>query len=313
VARISALRSVPGGAVIFAALLVAGCATSPVPRPVSAEIPAPVAAAEDSAEPDTPPDPRFRGPPMFVLVNDARSRDLEVLRVLSARLERPYRILNLAHRSAESVSARLVRDAPVDVIALGPSALAAASGIPGVRVVHAAVFDDAADSPGVDALPSFDVQLDYWSRSNPELKRLGVVGSARMASRMAGLAAACRQRGITLEQRTVESDQEMLLAFRSLVPRIDGFVFLPDESVLSPAVIEQIIAHSRRNDVQTLVYSPVMFNLGATLLVQPDPVGVAESLIALLERGGTTAVVREMRIRSRLEGTLVASSAGAGN
>jgi len=298
---------------IVAALLAAGCATSPVPRPVAEAAPAPVPAAEEPARPDAPPDPRFRGAPMVVLVDDARSRDLEVLQVLSARLGRPYRILNLAHRSAESVSVSLAREAPLDVIALGPSALAAATGIRGVRVVHAAVFDDAPASPGVDALPSFDVQLDYWSRSNPELKRLGVVGSVRMASRMAGLAAACEQRGITLEQRTVGSDQEMLLAFRSLVPRIDGFVFLPDESVLSPGVIEQIIAHSRRNNVQTLVYSPVMFNLGATLLVQPDPVSVAESLIRLLESGGTTAVVREMRVRSRLEDALVASAAGAGH
>lgn len=244
---------------------------------------------------------------MIVVVDDPRGREREVLEVFSARLGRPYTVLNLAHRSPGSVSARLAREAPVEVVALGPAALSAASGIPGVRVVHAGVLDAVAGSPGVDALPPFDVQLDVWSRLNPDLARLGVIGSRHVASRMADLARACRERGMTLEQRTVDSDQALLVAFRSLVPRIDGFVFLPDESVLSPTVIEQVIAHSRRNDVQTLVYSPVMFNLGATLYVQPDPVSVAQSLIALVDGGGGSRVVREMRVRSRLQNSLAAS------
>lgn len=245
---------------------------------------------------------------MVVVMNDPRGRELEMLQVFSARLKRPYRIFNLAHRTPESVTAYLTREAPLDVIALGPSALAVAGGIPGLRVVHAAVFAPAADTVGVDALPPFDVQLEYWRQLNPGLRRLGVIGSERVASRMADLAAVCGETGITLEQRTVGSDQEMLMAFRSLVPRIDGFVLLPDESVLSPGVIQQIIAHGRRNNVQMLVYSPVMFNLGATLYIQPDPVSVAQSVIALLKQGGSAATVREIRVRNRLNGTLALSS-----
>ncbi|MGE0621694.1 MAG: hypothetical protein AB7I04_01495 [Pseudomonadales bacterium] len=308
----SALRPTPAWLAIALAAVVAGCATSPVmdPQQVPEEStpPAPVPAADEPAEPEAGPGPRFDGAPVIVVVDDARGRELEVLQVFSARLGRPYTVLNLAHRTSGAVSARLAAAAPVDVIALGPAALAAASGIRGVQVVHAAVFEAPADTRSVDALPPFGVQLDYWLRHNPDLGRLGVIGSPRMASRMTDLADACRARGLTLEQRTVDSDQALLLAFRSLVPRIDGFIFLPDESVLSPSIIEQVIAHGRRNRVQTLVYSPVMFNLGATLYVQPDPVGVAQSLIALVENGGTTSVVREMRVRSRLQGDLVAST-----
>ena len=88
--------------------------------------------------------------------------------------------------------------------------------------------------------------------------------------------------GIQLEQRTVSSDTEMLLAFRAMVPHIDGFVFLPDETILSPKVIQQVLNHGRRNGVQILVYSPVMFNLGASLYLQPDPVRVADALVTLV-------------------------------
>ncbi len=303
-----------GCAAIVSALLAAGCATSPVPRQASDPVPDQTEAVVPVATADVPdgtgqqPTPRFAGAPMFVVVDDDRDRDLELLRVFSARLGRPYRILNLAHRSAGSVSIRLAREAPVDVIALGPSALAAAGGIPGVRVVHAGVFDDVRDSPGVDALPPFDVQLDYWTHQNPDLKRVGVIGGPLMGRRMEDLAAACRARGLVLEARTVDSDQETLLAFRSMVPKIDGFVFLPDERVLSPSVIQRVVDHGRSNNVQMLVYSPVMFNLGATLYVQPDPVSVARTLVALVNRDGTAGAVREMRVRSRLSGKLILSS-----
>lgn len=300
-------------AVAVGALLLAGCATSPVPRPASGEPAEPVSIpeAEEPAEAEPRRDPRVEAAPLVVVVDDAGGRTLEVLQVFSARLGRPYRILDLAHRPRESVSARLARDAPVDVIALGATAVATAGGIPGVRVVHAGAFAVGAGTPGVDALPPFDVQLDYWRQVNPELRRIGVIGGEAMASRMRDLAAACVDRGMILEQRTVGSDQEMLLAFRALVPRIDGFVFLPDGSVLSPGVIEQIIDHGRRNDVQTLVYSPVMFNLGATLYLEPDPVRVAQALIAALEQQQAgIASVREMRVRSRLDGTLALSSVG---
>lgn len=240
--------------------------------------------------------------PLVVLLNDPVNRHLEILQVFSARLGRPYQIFNLADRSPQSVAARLASLAPIETVVIGSAAYELASTVPGLDVFHAGVLNPSRMDQGVDALPPFSVQLDYWLSQTPELDRLGVIGGPGLAGRMEELAQACAERGITLERRQVTSDAEMLLDFRSMVPRIDGFVFLPDETILSPRIIQQVISHGRQNGVQMLVYSPVMFNLGASLYVRPDPVMVARALMELLENPGAHPRVAQMQTRNRLDG-----------
>jgi hypothetical protein len=160
----------------------------------------------------------------------------------------------------------------------------------------------------VDALPPFDVQLARWLELSPGIGRLGVIGGHTMTERMDGLATACADLGIELDRRMVGSDRESLLAFRAMVPRIDGFVFLPDAEVLSPAVIEKMLGHGRRNGVEMLVYSPLMFELGGSLLVRTDTVAVAEALIRLLKDPGSDPEVRDIEIvRQPMESPALAS------
>jgi hypothetical protein len=71
-------------------------------------------------------------------------------------------------------------------------------------------------------------------------------------------------------------------------------VFLPDEAVLSPTVIQQMMVHGRRNELEILVYSPLMLELGGTLLLQPEPVAVARGLIELLQTPGLEVTVRKV-------------------
>lgn len=240
------------------------------------------------------------GPPVAVVIDDPHNAYLEVLQVFSAELGRPYQIFNLAHRSPDSVRRKLEALAPIQAVAVGSRALAVAASVSGVEVVHSGVLTPRRSGPGVDALPPFAAQLDHWLALSPHVERIGVIGSPAVGARIDALAAACAERGLALERREVGSDKETLLAFRAMVPRIDGFVFLPDRDVLSPKVIEQVVKHGRRNDVQMLVYSPVMYELGASLLVQPDPVRVAAALIDLLVDPTADATVSEMRVRSRL-------------
>lgn len=306
-----------GLAYAVVALAAMGCAAPGTPPPASpgASGEPEVAVVVPSAGPRHP--ERSLEPPIALIVDDPEHSQLEVPWVFSARLGRPYRVLNLAHRSAESVREELEGMAPGRAVTLGSRAFAAAATVPGVDVYYAGVLNPGTTTQGVDALPPFDVQLEHWLSLAPEIRRVGVAGSAGMAERVNALAAACAGRGLTLEQRIVRSDKELLLAFRSMVPHIDGFVVLPDEAVLSPRVIAQVMSHGRRNDVQTLVYSPVMFNLGATLYLRPDPVRVAESLIELMNDPRQPRVVREIRSRSRLRppeaAGLKLAAAGAGD
>ena len=299
--------------VLWAAVTLAcfGCAVH-APRmaepegvsPDVAEFPAPELPAIDEAHRDPV--------PVAVILNDPNHTQLQLLQVFSARLGRPYQVFNLAWRSPASIRQQLLRLAPAQAVALGSAAYAVAAPVPGIEVLHSGVLNPDSGTRGVDALPPFEAQLDYWLREVPEIERLGVIGGAAMQLRMTALAEACADRGIALEQRRVGSDKETLLAFRSMVPHIDGFVFLPDEQVLSPAVIQQVLSHGKRNDIQVLVYSPVMFSLGATLFLQPEPVAVAEVLIELLDHphfpasdyrfGAADPIqnVTRMQIRSRL-------------
>ncbi len=307
------------GGLLALALLAGGCVTTPVERGSGPAVAAPDKVPEQTAEqpaeqtssdaqvmpaPFTP-----AGPPLAVVLHDPGSRQLEMLQVFSARLGRPYQIFNIAHREPEVVVARLKALAPIEVIALGPVAYDLTRTVPGLDVFYAGVLDPGRTTQGVDALPPFTVQLDYWKSQAPDLARLGVIGGEGMSRRMAMLESAAADRNLQLEQRTVSSDTEMLLAFRAMVPHIDGFVFLPDETVLSPKVIQQVLSHGRRNGVQILVYSPVMFNLGASLYVQPDPVRVADALVTLVNHPDTRPEVFGMRTRSRLAGQLELSAA----
>ncbi len=302
------------GAVAVLALIGFGCAavppgvSEPLENPAETE-PLSSVPSIRSADNSVPFETRK---PLVVVLNDPGNQHLDVLQVFSARLGRPYQIFNLADRSREAVAAALAALAPIDTVVLGPAAYSAAGTIPGVDVFYAGVLDPGRTSQGVDALPPFGVQLDYWQGQVPGMRRLGVIGSPAMTARVDALAEACVERGIKLERRQVNSDTETLLGFRAMVPHIDGFVFLPDESVLSPRVIREVMSHGRQNDVQMLVYSPLMFNLGASIFVQPDPVQVALALIELLENPGSRPRVAGMRTKSRLAGQRQLSAADSG-
>jgi len=288
------------------ALTGSGCATS---FPVVPPDEIPTAPVDVTSTVVTPPPAEMRDrtdrvpiedrAPVAVILDDPHYTYLELLQVFSAQLGRPYQVFNLAHRTPASVRTKLASLAPIQAIVVGSAALEVAGQVPGVEIFHAGVLDSAGTGPGVDALPPFDAQLDQWLAMAPRIERIGVIGSPAVRGRIDDLAEVCATRGVSLEQREVGSDKETLLAFRSMVPHIDGFVFLPDDRVLSPTVIQQMMGHGQRNEVQMLVYSPVMFNLGGSLFVQPDPVMVATTLIELLSNPTAEATVRSMRTLTR--------------
>ena len=149
-------------------------------------------------------------------------------------------------------------------------------------------------------MPPFEMQLRYWKQMAPHIQQVGVLGSAEMGAVMGELELATAALGMQLIRREVESDKEALVAFRKMVPQIDGFVFLPDESVLSPDVIRKIIVHGSRNNRQILVYSPVMYQLGAFLYVGSKQTDVAAQIIKLIENPDLRTIpLTEMRTRAR--------------
>lgn len=237
------------------------------------------------------------------------SKDLPDYRQLSyvfaAKLGRPYQLFELEHRTEESVQLAVQRMGPTSVIALGHSALDVVSDIHDVDIVYAGVFEESLNHRGVDALPPFSMQLEHWQMVSPHVTQIGVVGSAAIRDRVEALKEAGLNLGMVVHHREVTSDKEALLAFRGMVPYLDGFVFLPDETVLSPDVIRRILAHGARNDLQILVYSPVMFSMGAFLYVASEPVDVATQIMSLLNSEDSSQPLTRMRTQVNPDQTIV--------
>jgi hypothetical protein len=289
-------------------LFLASCtAVPPVPEPTVEPPPPPVA---EIATPVPPPKPVVLPPPVVPPTPPAKpaiaivvSSDLPTFRqveeALIARLDRPYHLYRLDTNSTSDVREALKRQPVKEAVAIGRAALEALDGIPKLDVVYAQIFVAPEDHyRGVDAVPPFGMQLEYWKWLSPGLKRIGVIGSANMRSIVDSLQSAAEEHGIKLVRREVTSDKEALFEFRRMTPDIDGFVFLPDDAVLSPDVIRRAMQHGARNDKQILTYSPAIFRLGAYLYIASAQTDVAAQIIAMLDApNDRNRPLTQMRVR----------------
>jgi hypothetical protein len=251
-------------------------------------IPAPV------PPPATPPKPA-----VAVVVSSDLPTFRQVEEALVARLDRPYHVYRLDTSSPSDIREALKRQPVKEAVAIGRAALDVLDGIPKLDVVYAQIFVAPQDHyRGVDAVPPFGMQLEYWKSLSPDLKRIGVIGSANMRTIVDSLQIAAEAHGIKLVRREVTSDKEALFEFRRMTPDIDGFVFLPDDAVLSPDVIRRAMQHGARNDKQILTYSPAIFRLGAYLYIAPAQTDVAMQIIAMLDDpNDRNRPLTQMRVR----------------
>jgi len=295
----------PGACLV---LLLASCTTAPpTPEPAVEPTPAPVA---EVVSPVPPPKPVLipvpvappAAPPkaaIAVVVSSELPTFRQVEDALVARLDRPYHVYRLDTSSPSDVREALKRQPVKEAVAIGRAALDVLDGIPKLDVVYAQIFVAPQDHyRGVAAVPPFGMQLEYWKSLSPDLKRIGVIGSANMRTIVDSLQSAAEARGIKLVRREVTSDKEALFEFRRMTPDIDGFVFLPDDSVLSPDVIRRAMQHGARNDKQILTYSPAIFRLGAYLYIASAQADVATQIIAMLDDpNDRNRPLTEMRVR----------------
>ncbi len=210
--------------------------------------------------------------PAYRAVADAFIRDWTV-EVRTVWLDHEPDVNKLVHE--------LEATPPLAVVAIGEPALAAlaASSLP---VIHAQSFQDNLTSRGVDSMPAPSAQLRAWVAHEPRMHRIGIITGASFSGQMQALADAGLALGLEMTTREITSDKEALFEFRRLVPALDGFIFLPDDSVLSPGVIQEIISHGRSNGIQFLAYNQLLQTLGAQYLVTQDAEDVAAGLVQLI-------------------------------
>ena len=251
----------------------------PVPEVVPVEQPQVVLPPEQPVKPVPPPKD-----PVGIVI----SRDIPFYRqmheALVAQLDRPHHVVWANELDQQAIIDELEQAKITSVVAIGRDALDAVkhSGI-NVVYTHVVASTPTGDARSVPLIPPFEMQFAQWKALSPQIQRIGVVVSAGAKPFVEQLQAAADMSGLTLVSAEVRSDKEALIEFRRMVPHIDGFVFFPDEAVLSPNVIRRVMSHATKNGIQVLTYNRAIFKLGAFLHITAVDDDVAQQAMALVD------------------------------
>lgn len=133
-------------------------------------------------------------------------------------------------------------------------------------------------SKGVSFLPPFEAQFESWQKLAPNLRSVGVLTGPNQEDLVARIERAAAKENIQVVSRTVSSDKEAFLEFKKLVPEIQGLLLLPDNRILSPRVLRQIMTTGAKRRTQIAVYSPALLDLGALISFSGDPADIADAI-----------------------------------
>lgn len=184
------------------------------------------------------------------------------------------------------VVAEIERADPDRIIAVGLPAAILARRIPGKPMVFCQVYNYqdhdlvSATSKGVHLLPPFDLQLNAWRGLAPSLRRIGVITGPGHDELIEEMRRAAAVFDVDLTVRTVQSDQETLFVFKELAPTIEGLWLLPDNRILSPDVVQQILSHGAKYETQVATFSEWMLEHGALLRHASVPRDVVDRVLA---------------------------------
>lgn len=293
--RISRLPCIFGRAVPAALLFaVAACGPAriggPAPPP---RAPDPRTAAPRTADAGVEDSSPAALPEIAILFDGAISDYSAVAARLSERLPPDrYRVtpIPMGPREGSQLPEALRGRPRLYVVAIGLEAARMARDGLDAPIVFAQVFNyqellvEGRPIRGVSALPPFALQAREWKRLDPELRRLGVIVSERHAHLVGEAAEGAAGAGLVLEHLTSTSDQETLYLFRRLAPLIDGLWLIPDEGILSPPVVRDLLGYAVAHGVRVLVSSDVFLEWGASLSATSTASDVADAVRTVLER-----------------------------
>jgi ABC-type uncharacterized transport system substrate-binding protein len=291
-------------ATISVALLLGGCsfftpsvrvaepaltaAAPPAPPPAPAPV---VEAAAKAAPPKPAPKPPIPAAPLrtAVLLSDDIPEFAAIAHEIELRTDSENLVIyNLDGKIANAARIKSQVSGTDQVIAIGLLAATVGREIASKRMVFCQVFNYqdydllAENSKGVSLLPPFDLQLERWTAIAPDLRSVGIITGPDQDDLVAEIRAATARHGIDLVTREVTSDKEALYAFKRITPDIQGLWLLPDNRILSPEVVREIMSYSARHGKQVLVFGTNLLGLGGLLSVTSDPADVAEQVLARL-------------------------------
>jgi|GEM_PF-395550 len=197
------------------------------------------------------------------------------------------------------------------VVAVGLLAAQAVRPLRDKQVVFSQVFNHrehglvAAHSKGVSVVPPPKLLFHVWRDIDPELGVIGIVTGPDHDGLITDIKREAEHAGIAVLYEQVESDKEALYVFRRMVPNIQGFWILPDNRILSPSVIKEIISYGRKHKKQVVGFSSMLLKLGALMSFENRSVDVAKTALSRFQRiaestsipGPEVLALTDMRIR----------------
>ncbi|MEX2260128.1 MAG: ABC transporter substrate binding protein [Woeseia sp.] len=267
-------------------------APPPAPPPQQeTPAPAPVPRPEPVPEPPPPPAPTTYAPPVAVVLSSRAPAYERVALALGELLEN-REIYDLSDRSLSprDAFARITEFSAGAIVAIGLRAAVYARDYTTVPVVYAQVFN-ATDNElggerirGVAVLPPLDKQLAAWREIAPGLASVGAIVGPGHDALLDEARQAASANELRFESRIANSDREALYHFNRMIPSIDAFWLFPDNRILSPSVLTEMMDYAARHGVQVAVFSDNLLELGATLSTTADEDDIARTIMLLLNR-----------------------------
>jgi ABC-type uncharacterized transport system substrate-binding protein len=262
-------------------------------------VPPVVQAVPEAAPPVEPPlpapAPAPEPEPVAVQVAILLSDDIPVFASVADKIRRrlgpgDHTIHDLGGHPANStrILEEIERTNPDQLVSVGLLAAQVGRQLDTVPMVFCYVFNYqdhdliSPSSKGVNLLPPFEMQLDAWRDLSPGLSRIGVITGPNQEALVGELQQASEAEEIELFARTVHSDQEALYAFKRLTPEIEGLMLLPDNRILSPRVVREIMSYGARHRIQIVVFGSSLLDLGAFMAITSLDSDIADQVVARL-------------------------------
>ena len=132
-------------------------------------------------------------------------------------------------------------------------------------------------------MPPLDLQVLDWKKIDPNLRRLGLIVSQQHTDLIPLAERAAAAAAVTVKHEISDSDRATLYLFKRLAPQIDGLWLVPDDRILSPTVLRELLSYAVSHSVRVCVFSDAVLDWGALISASPTPEDVARSLRRVLE------------------------------
>ena len=145
---------------------------------------------------------------------------------------------------------------------------------------------------GVAAMPPLTIQVQDWKKLDPKLRRVGLIISQPHSALVEEAQRAAKAAALTMRHEISASDRETLYLFKRLAPQIDGLWLVPDDRILSPGVLRELLGYAVAHGVRVCVFSDSLLQLGALMSASATPEDTARTvrrvLDSMMARGGSS-------------------------